>query len=134
MQESECLLDKAGKKASLNINIAKTKTLLFDKKDIEKQIITRDEEIENVAELVYLGSLITSENDCTRDIKRRFDKAKGVLAGVNTIWKCKTIGLRYQTKLKKRKTRIFSTALYAYETWTMNKTDTRKLLTFNILL
>jgi len=91
------LLDTAGTDASLNINIAKTKTLLFEKKDIEKPIVIRDEEIENFAECVYLGSLITSDSDCIKDIKRRIYKAKGVLAGFNTIWKSKTI--RYQTNL-----------------------------------
>jgi len=46
------------------------KTLLVGKTDIEKPIVIRLEEIENVAEFDYLGSLITSENDCTKDIKR----------------------------------------------------------------
>ena len=44
-------------------------------------------------EFVYLGSLITSDYNCKRDIKRRIDKANGVFADFNTIWICKTIGL-----------------------------------------
>jgi len=43
-------LENIGKDASLNINIAKTKILLFGKTDIEKPIVIRYEEIENVAE------------------------------------------------------------------------------------
>ena len=89
-----------------------------------KQNVVR--EIEIVTKFVYLGSLITSENDCIGDIKRRIDKAKRVHAGFNTILKNKTIW--YQTKLKILKTGIFSTALYACETWMMKKTDTKKLL------
>jgi len=54
--------------------------------------------------LHYLGSLITSDKDCTKYIKRRIEKAKGVLAGFNTIWKSKTI--LYQTKLQILKTCI----------------------------
>jgi len=51
-----------------------------------------------------------------------------VLAGF--IWKSKTI--RYQTKLKILKTCIFSTALHACETWTMKKSDIKKLLAFEM--
>ena len=61
---------EAGKDASLNINISKTKTLLFGKTDIEKKIVIRDEEIENVTEFVHLASLISSENDCAREKKK----------------------------------------------------------------
>ena len=83
-------LSKAGKDTSLNINIAITKTLFCG---IGKQIVILDEEIEYVTEFVTsdndcvcMGSLITSVNECTRDIIRKIDKAKGVLAGSNTIW------------------------------------------------
>jgi len=76
----------------------------------KQTIVIRDEEIENVAEFVYFGSLITSDNDSTKDIKSKIDKAKLVLTGFNTIWKSEAI--RYQTKLKILKTCIFSTAVY----------------------
>ena len=91
----------------------------------KKQIVSNDEESENVSEYIYLGSLIASENYCTKDIKRRIDKAMGVLAGFNAIWKSKTI--RYQTILKTVKTCIHET-----ETWMIKKTDTKKLLTFEM--
>ena len=51
-------LDKEGKNASLNNNIAKT--LLFVKTDKEKPNCQQRKEIENVSEFVYLGCLITS--------------------------------------------------------------------------
>ena len=63
-------------------------------------------------------------------IKRRIDKAKGMLAGFNIIWKSKTI--RYQTELKILKICLFTTALYACEAWTMKKTDTKKLRAFEM--
>jgi hypothetical protein len=59
LQESVRLLDIAGKDASLNINIAETKTLLFGKTDRVKPVVIRKEEIENIAEFVYLSSLIS---------------------------------------------------------------------------
>ena len=45
LQESVRLRDKAGKDASLKINIAKTKTLLFGKTDTQNQIVIGHEEI-----------------------------------------------------------------------------------------
>jgi len=60
--------EKTGKDAILNINIAKMKTLFFRTTDKETPIVIRDEEIENVAEFVCLGSLVTSDNDCTKYI------------------------------------------------------------------
>jgi hypothetical protein len=50
------LTRKAVQEASLSINIANTKMLIFVMKDIEKQIIMRDDEIENFMNLVYMGS------------------------------------------------------------------------------
>src|SRR6218665_3383754 len=72
-----------------------------------------------VKEFVYLDSLLTWNNDCTKEIKRRMAKAKGVMAGLNTIWNSKQIS--YKSKLNVLKTCVFSTALNACETWTIKK-------------
>ena len=76
-------VDKAGRDVILSINVAKTRTLLFGKTDIQNQIVIGDEEIETLQNL-FTCSLITSENDCTRYIKR-IDNTEGVFAGLNTI-------------------------------------------------
>src|SRR6266536_5863044 len=56
--------------------------------------------------------------------------AKGVMAGFNNIWNSKQIS--YRTKLNILKTCVFSTALYACETWTLKKTDRNKTLAFEM--
>src|SRR6266536_6084175 len=56
--------------------------------------------------------------------------AKGVMAGFNNIWNSKQIS--YRTKLNILKTCVFSTALYACETWTIKKTDRNKILAFEM--
>jgi hypothetical protein len=130
LQKNVNLLEEAGRNSSLNINIEKTKTMVFGKTEIEKEIVIQKKIIENVEEFIYLGSLLTSDNNCTKEIKRRIAKAKGVMTGFNTIWKSKTIS--YATKLKILKTCVFSTALYACETWTLKKTDAGKILAFEM--
>ena len=48
LQESISILDKAGNMANMNINIENTKSMICGKKDIEKEIIIKEEIIENV--------------------------------------------------------------------------------------
>src|SRR6218665_2257008 len=95
--------------------------MAFGEETTDMEIKVQDEVIEGVKEFVYLGSLLTWNNDCTKEINRRTAKAKGVMAGLNTIWNSKQIS--YKTKLNVLKTCVFSTALYACETWTIKKTD-----------
>src|SRR6218665_1844816 len=87
----------AAQRAGLKINVDKTKTMVFGEESTDVEIKVQDEVIEGVKEFVYLGSLLTWNNDCTKEIKRRTAKAKGVMAGLNTIWNSKQIS--YKTKL-----------------------------------
>jgi hypothetical protein len=130
LQENVCALNTSAQRAGLKINVDKTKTMVFGKKTIDREIKVQDEVIENVTEFVYLGSLLTWNNDCTKDIKARIAKAKGVMAGLNSIWNSKQIS--YKTKLNVLKTCVFSTALYACEAWTIKKTDHDKILAFEM--
>src|SRR6218665_4219397 len=94
------------------------------------EIKVGDQKVENVKEFVYLGSLLTWDNDCTKEIKRWIAKAKGVMAGFNNIWKSKQIS--HKTKLNILKTYVFSTALYACEACTLKKTDRDQILAFEM--
>jgi len=71
------LLNDAGNRAGLKINIGQTKTMVFGREEMANEI--------TVKEFAYLGSLLTWNNDCTKEIKRRIAKAKGVMAGFNNI-------------------------------------------------
>ena len=112
-------LDKAGREAGLKINVGKTKTMVFGKEDPEGEIKIGNERIENVKEFVYLGSLSTWDNDCSKDIRARIAKGKGIMAGFNSVWKSKNI--TYETKLSILRTCVFSTALYGCEAWMFKK-------------
>ena len=71
----------------------------------------RNIQIENVAEFLYLGSILIWDNDCTRDIKMRIAKAKGVMAGFLNVWKSKQIS--YKIKVTLLSTCVFIVALFA---------------------
>lgn len=130
LQESVSRLNTSAQRAGLKVNVDKTKTMIFGKKTIDREIKVQEELIENVTEFVYLGSLLTWDNDCTKEIKARIAKAKGVMAGLNNIWNSKQIS--YKTKLNVLRTCVFSTALYACETWTIKKVDREKILAFEM--
>ncbi len=84
-------INEAGEAAGLQINIEKTMTMVFGQEDIEEELEIRGRSIENVMEFMYLGSLLTWDNDCNKEIKRRIARATGVMAGFKTIWNSKHI-------------------------------------------
>jgi hypothetical protein len=70
--------------------------------------------IESVKEFVYLGSLLTWDNDWSKEIQRRIAKATGVMAQFKNIWNSKNIKIR--TKLDIFRKCVMSAVLYACET------------------
>ena len=72
LQEILIQLTEAGEKAGLKLNISKTKTMVNGRKDTEEeQLSVKDKKIENIAEFVNLGSLLTEDNDGRREVQRR---------------------------------------------------------------
>ena len=78
----------------------------------------------------YLGSLITWDNNCSEEIKRRIDKATGAMASIKHISNGKKLTI--ENKLRILTTCVFNVLLYASETWTLKETDKRKLLAFEM--
>jgi len=44
------------------------------KEDIGQHLVVDSSEVENVTEFVYLGSWLTSDGDCRKQIKRRIEE------------------------------------------------------------
>jgi len=61
-------------------------TRLFDQENIIEELMVNSTRIENVTEFVYLGSLLTWDNDCSKEIKRRIARATGAMAGFKKVW------------------------------------------------
>jgi len=97
--------------------------------DISDGVIHPEEKVK-VKEFVYLGSILTWDNDCSKEIKRRLDKAMGAMAGFSTIWKSRHVSI--QVKLKLLYVYVFSVLLYASEIWTLKKLDKDRLLAFEM--
>ena len=123
-------INEAGEAAGLHINTEKTMTMVFGQEDIKEGLKIKGRIIENITEFVYLGSLLTWDNDCNKEIKRRIARATGAMAGFKTIWKSKHIST--ETKINIVRTCVLSVLLYACETWTLRRKDRVSLLTFEM--
>ena len=123
-------INEAGEAAGLHINTEKTMTMVFGQEDIKEGLKIKGRIIENITEFVYLGSLLTWDNDCNKEIKRKIARATGAMAGFKTIWKSKHIST--ETKINIVRTCVLSVLLYACETWTLRRKDRDSLLTFEM--
>ena len=112
-------LDKVSRKFGLMINIDKTKVMGMD--GVECHIRVRGEQLEQVDAFVYLGSLITEDADCTKEIKVRLGKRKGAMESLKNIWK--SHGISVITKRRIMKALIWPIAAYGCEGWTFKISD-----------
>jgi len=72
-------------------NVKKTKTMVFGCRHIVRHLEIDSMRLENVEHFVYLGSVLTWDNDFKKDVRARIAKAKSVVAGFNNIWRSKQI-------------------------------------------
>ena len=52
-----------------------------------------EETVETVADFIFLGSKITTDGDCSREIKRRFLLGRKVMTNLDSILKSRDITL-----------------------------------------
>ena len=113
----------------LTLNIEKTKTMVFGERNIRKNLKANGGELQNIEEFTCLGSTITHDPDCKREVTLRFAKAKSVLVALGVIWKSKEISLGSIVDILR--ICVFSSALYACETWIITKETQRRVLAFD---
>ena len=124
-------MNVSSKRFGLKINRSKTKVMIMSRRPVQTDpIVIEGEQVEQVTEFVYLGSLITSTNDCTPEIRRRINLANQAFGRLKQIWK--DASLNRKTKLEILTTCVFSCLLYAAETWTLKEADRKRLLAFEM--
>ena len=85
------------------------------------------QQLENVECYKYLGSMLTNDGRCTREIKSRISMAKAAFSKKQTLFINK-VDLNLRKKLIK--CYIWSMALYGAETWTLRAADQKYLESF----
>ena len=101
------------RKAGLKFNIQKTKIMASD------LIISwkiDGETVDTVADFILGGSKITSDGDCSQEIKRCLFLGRKVMTNLNIILKRRDITL--PTKVNLVKAMVFPVIMYGCESWT----------------
>ena len=76
---------------------------------------------ETVADLIFLGSQITADGDCSHEIKRGLLLGRKVMINLDSILKSRDITL--QTKVRLVKAMVFPVIMYGCESWTVKKDE-----------
>ena len=79
------------------------------------------ETVETVSDFIFLGSKITSDGDCSHEIKRHVVLGRKVMTNLDRILKNRDIPL--PTKVRLVKAMIFSVVMYGCESWTVKKAE-----------
>ena len=88
------------------------------------------ETVEIVSDFIFLGSKITADGDCSHEIKRRLLLGRKVMTNLDSILKSRDITL--STKVCPVKAMVFPVVMYGYESWTIKKTERRRIDAFEL--
>ena len=86
---------------------------------------------ETVADFIFLGSKITADGVCSHEIKRRLLLGRKVMTNLDSILKSRDITL--STKVSLVKAMVFTVVMYGCESWTIKKTECRRIDAFELL-
>ena len=79
------------------------------------------ETMETVTDFIFLGSKITTDADCSHEIKRRLLLGRKVMTNLDSIFKSRHITL--PTKVRLVKAMVFPVVMYGCESWTVKKAE-----------
>ena len=77
--------------------------------------------METVAYFIFLGSKISTDGDCSHEIKRRLLLGRKVMTILDSILKSRDITL--PTKVHLVKAMVFLVVMYGCESWTVKKAE-----------
>ena len=129
-EELKSLLMKVkeeSEKVGLKLNIQKTK-IMASGRITSWQI--DGETVETVADIIFLGSKITAEVDCSHELKRHLLLERKVMTNLDSILKIRDITL--STKAHLVKAMVLPVVMYGYESWTMKKAECIRIGAFEL--
>ena len=114
-------------KADLKLNIQKTKIKASG--PITSWQIDGGK-VETVTDFIFLGSKITVDSDCSHEIKKCLLLGRKAMTNLDSIFKSRDITLL--TKVHIVKATVFPTVMYGCESWTIKKTECRRIDAFEL--
>ena len=86
------------------------------------------ETVEIVSDFVFWGSKITSDGDCSHEIRRSLLIGRKVMTNLDIILKRRDIPL--STKVRLVKAMVFPVVMYGCESWTIKEAKHRRIDAF----
>jgi len=86
--------------------------------------------VEKVSDFILGGSKITTDGDCSHEIKRRSLLGRKVMTNLDSILKSTDITL--PTKVCLVKAMVFPVVMYGCESWTVKKAERRRIDAFEL--
>ena len=111
-------------KVGLKLNIQKTKIMASG------PITSWEIDGETESDFNFLGSKITSDGDCSHEIKRCLLLRRKVMTNLDSIFKSRDITL--PTKVRLVKAMVFPVVMYGYESWTRKKAECQRINAFEL--
>ena len=124
-EELKSLLMKVkveSEKVGLKLNIQKTKIMASGPTTLWE---IDGETVETVSDFILGGSKITTDGDCSHEIKRRLLLGRKVMTNLDSILKSRDITLP-------TKAMVFPVVMYGCESWTVKKAERRRLDAFEL--
>ena len=91
----------------------------------------RWETVETVTNLIFEGSKITADSDCSHEIKKHLLLGRKAMTNLGSILKSRDITL--PTKVCLVKAMVFPVVMYGCESWTIKKAEHRRIDAFVVL-
>ena len=86
--------------------------------------------VEAVTDFLFLGSKITSDGDCSHEIRRQLLLGRKAMTNLDSVLKSKDITL--PTKVPVVKAMVFPVVTYSCESWTVKKAERQKIDAFEL--
>ena len=99
------------------------------KENDKLKIYIDGQQVEHVSQFIYLGTLISEDGYCAKEIWSRTVMAKRIFMEKISLF---TDKMNLELKKRIMKCLVWSVALYAAETWTLTQTDRRRLEAFEM--
>ena len=84
--------------------------------------------METEQDFIFLGSKITADGDCSREIKRHLFLGRKAMTNLDSILKSRDITLPTKVCLKPM---VFPVVMYECESWIIKKLSTEELMHLN---
>ena len=88
------------------------------------------ETMETVADFIFLGSKITADGDCSREMKRLLLLGRKAMTNLDSTLKSKDIPLPAKVGLVKAM--VFPVVMYGCESWTVKKAERQRIDAFEL--